>query len=590
VIKDVVVVGSGSAGMSAAVVAARSGLDVLLVEKTHYFGGTTAWSAGGCWIPNNHLMANLKIADSLEGARRYIRGILGDSFEDELIESFLGNCRQAIEFLDAETAVKFASRPVAPDYRDDLEGWTSGGRSLAPLVFDGRLLGSYFYKLRPPLVQFNAPWGMMLSIPDAMQLINATRSWHSFRYSAKLVLGFAKDRLRYPRGMRLTMGNALAARLLRSAIDAGVELWTGAEATRPIMEGGRISGVSIVHDSKEEVVNVRKGVVLATGGFSADATLRRRYIPFPELHQSIVPEGNTGDGQRMALAMGATMGAPNANNGVWAVISLLRRRNRPDLRVPHFFLDLPKPGCIAVNKQGRRFGNEASLHLVRDMHKSGSVPAYLICDRHFIKKYGLGLVLPGGWRLRRLLRAGYCIEAPTLTALATRLGIDPVELERTVGRVNEYAKSGVDLEFEKGKTPFARAMGDPAHYPNPCLGGVTEAPFYAVKVFPGDSSTTVGVRTDGRGRVLDQNQLPVNGLYACGLDTNSIWRGLEPANGAYHGANLTFGYIIGRELSRATPTAASDEALAPVAGMNSRRICDARPRCSAAKSHRSTAD
>ena len=549
-IKDVVVVGSGSAGMTAAIVAAQLGRDVLVVEKAAVFGGATAWSGGGTWIPNNHLMSKCGLKDSRDAAQKYLRALMGRYYDGELIDSFLDHCAEALRFLDEHSEVKFVPTPVGPDFRDDLEGWTAAGRFLTPMVFDGRELGSHFDKLRPPLTQFNAPGGMMLSYPDALQLMNAAKSWAACKYSARILARFAKDKMLYGRGTRLTMGNALAARLLKSALDANVELWSQAEARSLVRTNGRVTGIEVIRDGKPMTITARRGVVLASGGFCANPAQRQAYFPYIEHHQALMPEENTGDGQRMAGNLGAALGESNANNAVWAVISVLHHKHGPSVRVPHFFLDLPKPGCIAVNRKGQRFGNEASLNLVRDMHRSDSVPAYLICDRKFITKYGLGYVLPGGWRLGAMKRVGYVTQAATLRELASRLGISPNGLEVTVTRANRFALTGTDDDFGKGSTPQSRAMGDPLHKPNPCLGQIMHAPFYGLKIFPGDTGNTVGLKTDGRGRVRDQNDNAIPGLFACGLDSNSIWRGAEPAGGAFIGANLTFGYIIGSELGR----------------------------------------
>jgi succinate dehydrogenase/fumarate reductase flavoprotein subunit len=549
-IKDVIVVGSGSAGMTAAIVAARLGRDVLLVEKAAVFGGATAWSGGGAWIPNNHLMSQLGLNDTREGARKYIQALMGDYYDGELIDSFLDNCSEAIRFLDRHSEVKFVPAPVGPDFREDLEGWTAAGRFLTPTVFNGRELGSYFGKLRPPLTQFNAPFGMMVSYPDAMQLMNASKSWTAFKYSAKILTRFAKDKMLYGRATRLIMGNALAARLLKSALDAKVELWSRAEARSLVYKDGRVTGINVIRDGNEITITARRGVVLATGGFSADPAKRKTYFPYIEQHQSMMPDENTGDGQRMAASLGAAIGEYNANNAVWAVTSVLHHENGTSIPIPHFFLDIPKPGCIAVNQKGQRFGNEASYNLVRDMHRSAAVPAYLICDRKFIKKYGLGYVLPGGWRLAAMKRRGYVTEAPTLHELASRLRISPSGLDATVARMNAFALTGKDDDFGKGSTPQSRSMGDPLHKPNPCLGQIVHAPFYGLAIFPGDTGNTVGLKIDGRGRVCNKSDGVIPGLFACGLDSNSIWRGAEPAGGAFIGANLTFGYIVGAEVGR----------------------------------------
>ncbi|MDB5988082.1 MAG: fumarate reductase, partial [Nevskia sp.] len=539
---DVIVVGSGSAGMAAAIVCALHGLKVALLEKTGYFGGATAWSGGGCWVPGNHLMQRAGLGDSAEAAATYVRQVVGDALEEKLLQQFLRNSPEMLRYFEQHTQLRFELIGAMPDYHPELAGACEQGRLLVPIVFDGRRLGAWFAQLRPPLQEFNAPGGMMVGFADAEHLMNAARSWRSLRYTLRLLARLALDRLRgYRRGTRLTMGNAMAARLLRSALDAGVTLRHHSAAVELLRENGRISGVRVQRQGREQLLHARRGVVLASGGFSADPQMRARYIPYAEQHQSLMPEGNTGDGLKMACNAGAVMNQHNPSNAAWNVISLRRRPDGSLQKFPHLFLDKPKPGCIAVNRQGRRFGNEASLMFTEAMHASDSVPAWLICDRRFIRQYGLGLVYPGGFGLRRLLREGYVTVGATLAELAQRLDLSAESLNATVEKFNRYAAAGKDLDFGRGNTAFDRSMGDPAHQPNPSLGPLATAPFYAVQIFPGDATTTLGLKVDGHGRTLDANSQPIPGLYACGLDMNSLWAGRPPANGCNHSLNLTFG-------------------------------------------------
>ncbi|MDB5971392.1 MAG: FAD-binding dehydrogenase [Hydrocarboniphaga sp.] len=549
---DVVVVGSGSAGMAAAIVAALSGLQVLLVEKTAVFGGATAWSGGGCWVPGNHLMQRAGIADSAEAAARYVRQVVGEALNETLLERFLRHSPEMLRYFEQHTQLRFELSGAMPDYQPELAGASKQGRLLVPVEFDGRQLGPRFAQLRPPLQEFNAPGGMMVGFRDADHLMNATRSWRSLRHTLRLAGRYLMDRLRgYSRGTRLTMGNALAGRLLRSALDARVTLWNHSAATALRRENGRVVGVQIDQRGRSRFVQARRGVVLASGGFSADPVMRAQHIPYADQHQSLVPEGNTGDGLKMAQAVGAVMNPCNPSNAAWNVISLHQRRDGSVQKFPHLFLDKPKPGCIAVNAQALRFGNEASLMFTEAMHASGSVPAWLICDGRFIRKYGLGLVYPGGYGLWRLVRDGYLIEAPTLAGLAQRLQMPADALTATVAEFNRHAAQGKDPRFGRGVSAFDLSMGDPAHRPNPSLGVLEQTPFYAVKIFPGDATTTLGLNVDGQGRALDADGRPIDGLYACGLDMNSLWAGRPPANGCNHSLNLTFGYLIARHLAGA---------------------------------------
>jgi succinate dehydrogenase/fumarate reductase flavoprotein subunit len=550
---DVIVVGSGASGLTAAITAARRGAKVLVLEKTDHFGGTTAISGGGIWIPGNHLAAAAGHADPPGAARQYIAGVVGENMRAEVVDSYLQAGPEMLRFLEANSEVAFAVADHSPDWHQDVAGASADGRLLRPLEYDARKLGSAFNELRPPRAEFNAPGGFMIDLPDLPHLMNAKSSFASFRYMLRLLLRFGRDRLAgFKRGARLTMGNALAARLLKSAKDAGVTLWREATVTALLRDGGRVTGVRVTRDKAVQTLTVRRGVVLASGGFSANGQLRRAYMPYPDQHVSIMAGCNTGDGMNMGLDIGASLDGENVANGVWAVASTLKKPDGTTAVYAHL-IDMSKPGCIAVNKAGQRFGNEASVEFVDAMHKTGAVPAWLVADARFLKAYGLGMVFPGGMGLKRLLAAGYITEAPTLAELARKIGVDAAGLEQTAATMNRYAANGIDPDFHKGDSALDRDLGDPKHTPNPCLGTAETAPFYAVQINPGDGSTTVGLRIDGRARVLDSAGQPIEGLYAAGLDANSIWRGTQPAHGCNVGPAMTLGYIAGRDLSLRLP-------------------------------------
>jgi len=557
--KDVVVVGSGGAGLTAAIVAAERGLDVLLIEKTEYFGGATALSGGGTWIPANSIARKAGIEDSVEHARAYIEKVVGPQIRQDVLDAFLANSTAMLDFMLANTEVDFTIAPFSPDYQPAEYGASMDGRMLTPVEYDGKRLGAYFSQLRPPLPEFNAPGGMMIDSPDMPHVLAPTSSLRSATHVARMALRVALDRLRgHPRGTRITMGNALAARLIRSALDRGVELRCETAMTRLVREQGRVCAIEVVRNGVAETIKVRRGVILATGGFSASPEMRAKYIPYPEHHISLIPPGNTGDGLNAATEVGAVLDEGNAQNAFFTVISLYPKRDGSMGKWPHLFLDRPKPGYIIVDKDGKRFGNEASLTFVEAMHRAGAVPAHIVCDAKAIRKYGLGAVLPGGWRLSRLVRAGYIIKAPTIRALAEKIGADPDGLEQTVAKNNAFALAGDDPDFGKGGNDFDRSIGDFTHKPNPCLGPIAAAPFYAVRINTGDATTTLGLVVDARARVLDAESNPIPGLYACGLDMNSLWRGTPPAGGSNNTLSLTFGFIAGREVAGANATAQVD--------------------------------
>jgi len=541
---DVIVVGSGAAGMTAALTGAKRGSRVLVVEKTQYFGGTTAISGGGIWIPGNPQSVRAGILDSRSDAQSYVWQLVGAELRRDLLEAFLDAGPAMVAFLEAESEVRYELGEPMPDWHPEIPGARDQGRLLYPVAYDGRRLGADFALLRPPRPEFNAPGGFMIDFAD-LPYLDRPGSPRSLRHLGALALRYGADRVRrYPRGTRLTMGNALVARLLRSCRAAGVEFRSAAPMKRLLRQDGRVTGIATENSGGTEEARARQGVVLASGGFSANPVLRREYVPYPEQHVSTAPEGNTGDGMTAALEIGASLDGSNASNAAWTVVSVLERPDGSTARFSHL-LDMAKPGCIAVDRRGLRFASEASMSFVEAMHATGSVPAFLVCDRRFITKYGLGMVYKGRIGLKRLKKAGYIVEAPDLRVLAGRLGIDADGLAETVTRANADARSGEDRNFGKGDTVLDRMMGDPAHTPNPCLGTLDQPPFYAVTVWPGDGNTTLGLTIDPHARVLDSTGVPIDGLYACGLDANSLWRGHSPAHGAHIGLAMTFGYIAG---------------------------------------------
>jgi succinate dehydrogenase/fumarate reductase flavoprotein subunit len=543
---DVVVVGSGAAGMTAAIRAAAEGAAVLVLEKAEHFGGTTSVSGGGIWVPDSPQARAAGIADSRAVARQYILDVIGPTAEPDLIDAYLDNGPEMVQWLERHSAVRFLLSPPSSDWYPEVAGAADHGRLLSPEEFDGKKLGTHFADLRPAREEFNAPGGFMIDLFDLPYLAEMPSAKSVFHFG-KLAARFGADKLRrYPRGTRLTMGNALAGRLLRSALDAGVTLQKDAAVDQLIVENGRVTGVRV----GQEEISARNGVLLASGGFSASEQLRKAYIPYAEQHVSILPYENTGDGLNMGLDAGAAMAGENIVNAVWAVVSKMTRPDGYVARYAHL-IDMSKPGCIAVNDKGERFGNEASVHFVSAMHQAGAVPAHIIGDAHFIKKYGMGLVYPGGGGLKKLIAAGYVTEASTLRGLAEKIGVDPDGLEMTVAKMNRYAETGKDVEFGKGDTKIDLEIGDPKHKPNPCLGRVETAPYYAIKIYPGDGSTTVGLKIDAHCRVMGADDRPVPGLYAAGLDANSIWRGKSPAHGCNVGPAMVTGYIAGKAIAEA---------------------------------------
>jgi succinate dehydrogenase/fumarate reductase flavoprotein subunit len=544
---DVVVMGSGAAGLTAALVAAKAGNTVAVLEKANHFGGTTAISGGGIWIPVSPQAKAEGVDDSIETARNYVLGVVGNRAERALIDAYLNNGPEMIEWLAANSETVFQISPPSSDWYPEVSGAVDFGRLLAPSEYDGKKLAKNFDRLQKPRQEFNAPGGMMIDLFD-LPYIAKLPSPGALWYMAKIAIRFALDKRKLGRGSRLTMGNALAGRLLHSAIDAGVDLYEATPVEGLVTADGKVTGVRATVKGISSEIAANKGVILASGGFSANAEMRKAYIPFAQQHVSILPYENTGDGILSAQSAGAVMGAENHVNAVWAVVS---KRTRADGYIERYahLIDMSKPGCIAVNKAGQRFGNEASVHFVEAMHATGTVPAHIIANAKFVKKYGMGLVLPGGGKIKEMVACGYMKTGATLAELAAQIGVDAAGLEATAAKVNADAATGKDRQFGKGDSQIDIEIGDPKHMPNACFGPLGDGPYYAIEIFPGDGSTTVGVKIDDQCRVIGQSGAPIAGLYAAGLDANSIWQGKSPAHGCNVGPAMVTGYIAGKSVA-----------------------------------------
>jgi len=556
---DVVVVGAGAGGMAAALTAQAAGLSVLLIEKTDRIGGSTAVSGGAVWAPNNAQTTQVGHPDTPEQVQTYMRAVVGDAAPEALQQAFLDAAPGMVDWFAQHTEVQLVGRTYSPDYYPDRPGAALGGRSLDPLMFDGRALGRHFRELRDPLPEFMVLGGMMVTMTDAKHLLAVTRSFQSWREGVKLVLRYASDRLRgYHRGTRLVLGNALAARLFKSLLDRQIPYRLECPLQELVREGDRVTGVVVAHQGQTLRVHARRGVVLATGGFPWSAKLRQTHYPQPSGPWSMAPTTNTGDGITQALAIGASLGQGHVSPAFWAPVSVLKRPDGSEVRYPHLVWDRAKPGLMAVNGLGHRFVNEsASYHdFVTGMYKghatAPTLPAYLVCDAPFMERWGMGLALPGGRPREHLVRAGYLHRAATLTGLSQQLGLPDGHLEASAARFNQWATEGQDPDHGKGGTAYNRYLGDPDHQPNPCLGTLATGPFYAVKVYAGDIGTALGVACNRHGQALGADGQPIPGLYMAGNDMHSVMGGQYPAPGITLGPALTFGWLAGQHLANPT--------------------------------------
>ena len=552
---DVVVVGAGGAGMAAALFAAIEGASVLLVEHTGVVGGTTAWSAGTTWVPGTHHAATVNPADSLAGAARYLDNAVGERTPSALRQAFLDHGPEVVARLEANSDVHFRPYPKHPDYLSDLGGSTLSGRALEPLPFDGRKLGDLFALVRAPIPEFTVLGGMMVDRTDINHLLAMTRSIASFRHALKIVARHALDRLRHPRGTRLVMGNALVGRLLLSlSRHARVTLALNTSVDDIGSGAGGIDAVTLRRDGLRRRVRVRAGVVLASGGFNRHPALRQSLLPGIDPAWCPAAPGHTGEALVLAQRLGAHHGSGALSNAYWAPVSMRTRADGSRAVFPHFVMDRAKPGMLTVNGAGRRFVNEStSYHLFALAMQQGhgaeaAIPAHLICDAEALRKYGLGMVRPGGKGLAPFIADGYLTQAATLDDLARQLGIDATNLKASVAEMNAIAQTGVDPAFHRGETAYQRNIGDAAWPgPNPSLGPLATAPYYAVRLYPGDIGAATGLATNAQAQVLGANDAPMAGLYAVGNDMHSIMGGVYTAPGITIGPGLVFASIAVRD-------------------------------------------
>ena len=556
---DVLVVGSGAAGMSAAITAAHGGLKVLVAEKEPRFGGTTARSGGWLWIPGTSLARAWGIDESPEQARTYLRHEAGNSFDAGRVDAFLTAGPEAVDFFTSHTALRFDMPLTFPDYHAEAPGGAQGGRSMVTRPFDAHELGDHIKDIGSPLPELTV-FGMMLgSGKEIIHFMRATKSLTSALYVAKRLARHARDVLRHGRGMNLTNGNALAGRLAKSAFDRGIPLWLSSPVRELIMENGAVRGAIVERDGRRFRVDARRGVVLACGGFPHDVERRKAMFPHAPSgreHWSPGPAGNTGDGLRLAESAGGRIedGLPNA--AAWVPVSLTTRADGSTGVMPHF-IDRAKPGVIAVMRDGTRFANEGNSYhdFVQAMMQAAKpgeeIAAFLICDHRALRRYGLGCVPPFPLGIGRHLASGYLKRGAMLAELAAQCGIDPQGLQATVATFNVSAAEGRDPAFGKGSRAYNRYQGDALHGPNPCVAPIKDGPFYAIKLVIGDLGTYAGIRTDAHARALDASGQPIPGLYAAGNDMASIMGGNYPGAGITLGPALTFGYIAGRHLAGA---------------------------------------
>ncbi|MEV4430014.1 FAD-dependent oxidoreductase [Streptomyces sp. NPDC053792] len=543
---DVVVVGSGAAGMAAAITARLRGLTALVVEKTDVYGGSTALSGGAIWVPDNFHLDAAGLGDTPEKARAYLDATVGDRVTAERKDAYVAHGPRMVREFHDRTAVRFVYTPGYSDYYPERLGGYPQGRSVEPQVFDFRKLGP---EQRATMRRAGLPtYGLTITSKDFRQLNMVGRTWAGRRTAVKVGAQAVKARLS---GQELlSLGEALIARMRHSLDSLGAELWLSAPLTGLVEEDGRVTGVRVTRDGRELTVRANGGVVLASGGFSHDQRLREKHLPAPtSTAWSSASDGQTGDALEPAVALGA---ATDLMDRVWGAPSVVPPEGKP------FFLvaDRGIPGMVIVNQAGERYANEAAPYhefvdamYANDRPGATTVPSWLILDATAKAHYIFMGLFPGQAFPKPWLESGFVKKAATVEELAARTGVAPERLRATVDRFNGFARAGRDEDFHRGDSVYDRYYGDPT-LPNPNLAPLEKGPYYAIPVHPGDIGTKGGLVTDATARVLREDGSAIDGLYASGNVSSAVMGETYPGPGATIGPAMTFSWLAVDHIAR----------------------------------------
>lgn len=555
---DVVVVGSGAGGMTAALCCQQLGLATLLVEKAGVYGGTAAVSGGGVWVPCNDQIADAGGNDSREEALTYVRHLTRGEVPDAKLESYVDSARAMVRDLAENHGVHFHSVAKYPDYFPDQPGGKPGFRTMEPAVFDLSRLGDELDRQREPYPGTLLLGRVAMTQVEAHTLLCRGPGW--LRLTLKLMMRYLFDlpwRFRTRRDRRAALGQAMVGQLRHAMQNQNVPLWLNTGLTSLTESDGRVTGAVVERDGRTMRIAARRGVILASGGFEANQAMREQYLPHPtDTDWSVAPGCNHGEGIKAGQEVGAATEFMNLTWGTPSVVT-------PDSsNAAGLFMERQLPGCVAVNGRGERFVNEAIAYtefvyamLDQQEQNGAGVPCWIVFDATFRKNYPMGPMLPGMMQPDRLLPRSWegtaYWKADSLEKLAHVIGVDTDGLLRSVADINRFAETGVDEQFGKGDNVFDRYYGDPHVKPNPCLAPITKPPFYAVCVTPGEIGTKGGLVTDPAGRVLREDGSVIQGLYATGNCSGAVMGRSYPGPGSTLGPAMTFGYLAARDLGNA---------------------------------------
>lgn len=536
---DVVVVGSGAAGLTAGLTAKLQGMKSLVIEKTDRYGGASAISGGALWIPNNHIIKGAGVPDTHELARQYLDSTIGDRVPEGLKEAYITRGPEMLRFLYNKTKhMRFQYAKGYSDYYPEKPGGLSQGRAIEPLIFDLTKMGSLANSMRRATLSTK---GFTMNSYEFHKVNMITRTLKGKTTALKLGARLVKSKV--TKSDPVALGEALIARLRLSLAEANGELWLSTAFKDFIMDKGRVIGIIVERDGQELKIEAKKGVVLSSGGFSHNQTLREKYLPSPtNATWTSSPEGQTGDIIEPGLKIGATL---DLMDKVWGAPSVI------DPKGPPFFLvaDRGVPNMIVVDSTGQRFVNEAAPYheFVDTMYKhqeatKQAVPSWILIDASAKSRYIFTGLFPGQAFPKSWFEQGVAKSAKTIEELARQMDVPTERLVATVNRFNDFARNGHDDDFYRGDSAYDNYYGDPT-LPNPNLAEIKKAPFYALRLYPGDIGTKGGLVVDEYARVIKENGEPIEGLYASGNCSASIMGETYPGPGATIGPGMTLSYV-----------------------------------------------
>ncbi|GEK34550.1 FAD-dependent oxidoreductase [Kurthia sibirica] len=540
---DVIVVGSGASGFAAAITAQKEGLHTLLIEKEKTFGGASALSGGGVWVPNNRYLQEAGVADSFDEAKKYLDSTIGNRVSDDIKETYLKRGIEMLDFMHTTSPyMRFSYAKNYADYYPNLPGGKGHGRSIEPDIFDLNKLGDWKILMRPPAMDTK---GFVMNGQDFVRVNMITRTWAGKIRS--LTLGWRLMQHLVLRKELAALGQALIGRLALAYKELDGELWVNSGFKDFIFEGDRVIGITIDKHGKVFNIKANRGVILGSGGFSQNAAYREKFLPSPtNVAWSSAPPGQTGDIITPAEKLGAKF---DLMDKVWGAPSIIDHTGRP------FFLvaDRGIPRMIIVDQDGKRYINEPTPYheFIDIMYKhqaatdKKAIHSWIILDKRSKKRYLFAGQFPGQDFPQPYYDNEVVLAGDSIAELEKKMAIQDGNLTATIKRFNGFVDTGKDADFGRGESAHDRYYGDPT-LANPNLDKIDEGPFYALKVYPGDIGTKGGVVIDKFSRILKEDDTPIKGVYACGNCSASIMGEAYPGPGATLGPGMTFGYIAAK--------------------------------------------